>query len=81
MTNVVCKTIENETKYQKRGFISILLRALGVSLLRNLVTVKGIIGTGEGKTRFLMLPHPSTNFKIQRYQKEPIFNGVYSRNK
>ena len=27
-----------------------------------------------------MLPHPLTNFEIQRYyQKKPIFNGVYSR--
>ena len=28
-----------------------------------------------------MLPHPLTNFKIQKYyQNEPNFNGVYSRN-
>ena len=28
-----------------------------------------------------MSPHPSTNFEIKKYyQKEPIFNGVYSRN-
>ena len=28
-----------------------------------------------------MLPYPLTNFKIQNYyQKEPKFNGVYSRN-
>ena len=28
-----------------------------------------------------MLPHPLTNFEIQKYrQKEPKFNGVYSRN-
>ena len=27
-----------------------------------------------------MLPHPLTNFEIQKYyQNEPIFNGVYSR--
>ena len=26
-----------------------------------------------------MLPHPLTNFQIQRYQNEPRFNGVYSR--
>ena len=31
--------------------------------------------------RFLMPPHPLTNFKIQKYYKnEPIFNGVFSRN-
>ena len=28
-----------------------------------------------------MLPHPFTNFEIQKYyQNEPRFNGVYSRN-
>ena len=30
---------------------------------------------------FLMLPHPLTNFEIQKYyQNHPGFNGVYSRN-
>ena len=30
---------------------------------------------------FLMLPHPLTNFEIQRsYQNQPKFNGVFSRN-
>ena len=28
---------------------------------------------------FLMLPHPLTNFEIQKYyENEPRFNGVYS---
>ena len=27
-----------------------------------------------------MLPHPLTNFEIQKYENEPKFNGVYSRN-
>ena len=26
-----------------------------------------------------MSPHPLTNFEIQKYQNEPRFNGVYSR--
>ena len=26
-----------------------------------------------------MLPHPLTNFEIQKYQNEPRFNDVYSR--
>ena len=26
-----------------------------------------------------MLPHPLTNFEIQKYQNEPRFNGVYCR--
>ena len=31
--------------------------------------------------RFLMPPHPLTNFEIQKYYKnEPRFNGVFSRN-
>ena len=31
--------------------------------------------------RFLMPPHPSINFEIQKYyENEPRFNGVYSRN-
>ena len=29
---------------------------------------------------FLMPPHPLTNFEIQKYQNEPRFNGVFSRN-
>ena len=30
---------------------------------------------------FLMLPHPLTNFEIQKYYKnESRFNGVFSRN-
>ena len=27
-----------------------------------------------------MAPHPLANFKLQKYQNEPKFNGVYSRN-
>ena len=31
--------------------------------------------------RFLMLPHPLTNFEKQKYyENEPRFNGVFSRN-
>ena len=26
-----------------------------------------------------MLPHPLTNFEMQKYQNEPKFSGVYSR--
>ena len=26
-----------------------------------------------------MPPHPLTNFDMQKYQNEPRFNGVYSR--
>ena len=30
--------------------------------------------------RFLILLHPLTNFKIQKYKNEPRFNDVLSRN-
>ena len=45
----VSKTIENEIKEQRRGFLSMLLGTLGASLLGNLLTGKGIIRADEGK--------------------------------
>ena len=45
----VTKTIENETKEQKGGFLSMLLGTLGASLLGNLLSGKGIAGAGSGK--------------------------------
>ena len=48
----VSKTIENETKEQKGGFLSMLLGTLGASLLGNLLTgEKGIVGAREGIVR------------------------------
>ena len=44
----VTKTIKNETKEQKRGFLSMLLGTLGASLLGNLLTGKEILRTGYG---------------------------------
>ena len=92
----VSKTIENETKEQRGGFLSMLLDTLGASLLGNLLTGgKGIMRAGEGiiragadkgdgskKNLNSLLPfHPLTNIEISEYDKnEPRFNGVYSRN-
>ena len=45
----VTKTIKNETKKQKGGFLSMLLGTLGASLLGNLLTGKGIVRAGTGK--------------------------------
>ena len=45
----VTKTVQNEVKEQKGGFLSILLSTLGASLLRNLLTGKGIYRAGKGK--------------------------------
>ena len=45
----VSKTIGNETKEQKGGFLSMLLGTLGASLLGNLLTSgKGIVRAGSG---------------------------------
>ena len=72
-----------------------LLSTLGPSLLRNILTGRGINRAGEGflradygnkrqdyekKNGFLMSPYSLTNFETQKfYQNEPRFNGVYSR--
>ena len=89
----VSKTIKNETKEQRGGFLSMLLGTLGASLLGNLLPGgKRIMRAGEGIVRVgsgskknplnLLLPfHPLTNIEISEYYKnEPRFNGVYSRN-
>ena len=44
----ITKTIENETKEQRGGFLSMLLGTLGASLLGNLLTGKGMMRAGEG---------------------------------
>ena len=87
----VSEAIQNESKKQKGGFLSMLLDTLDTSLLGNILAGKGMNRTGEEFLRagygssikskeFLILSHPLTNFEIQRYyQNEPRFNGVYSR--
>ena len=41
---------------------------------------KGILRASFGNNYFLILPHPLTNFEVQKYyQNEPRYNGVYSR--
>ena len=46
----VSKTIENETKKQRGGFLSMLLGTLGASLLGNLLTGKGnVVSRAKGK--------------------------------
>ena len=90
----VTKTIKNETKQQRGGFLGMLMGTLGASLLgdilskgllkgRDLVRAgEGVVRVGEGiKKKSLMPPRPLTNFEIQDYyMDESRFNGVYSRN-
>ena len=51
----VTRTIENEAKEQKGGFLSMLLGTLGTSLLGNLLSGEGIVRAGYG--------HPSKKRK------------------
>ena len=49
----VTKTIKNETKEQKGGFLSMLLGTLGASFLGNLLAgkeiVRAVLGNNKGK--------------------------------
>ena len=74
----VSKTIQNDVKEQKEGFLSMFLYTLGPSLLGNILAGKGLNRDGEG---FIRADYgPLINFKIQNYyQNEPRFNGVYYR--
>ena len=45
------KTIKNEAKEQKGGFLSMLLGTLGASLLGNLLSGKGIVRAGSGNKK------------------------------
>ena len=47
----VTKTIKNETKKQKGGFLSMLLGTLEASLLGNLLAGKRIVGAGSGNKK------------------------------
>ena len=47
----VTKTIKNEIKEQKGGFLSMLLGTLGASLLGNLLAGKGIVRAGSGNKK------------------------------
>ena len=44
-------TIKNEAKEQRGRFLSMLLGALGASLLGNMLTGKGVIRAGEGTAK------------------------------
>ena len=47
----VNRTIKNETKEQKSGFLRVLLGALGPNLLGNMLAGKGIVRARYGKKR------------------------------
>ena len=88
LLKAINKKIKNETKEQRRGFLSMLLGTLGASLLGNLLTGQGLYRTGQGlyrtgqRLKKKLIPfHPLTNFEIMDYFKGlKGFNGVFSRN-
>ena len=51
----ITKTVKNEVKEEKGGFLSVLLGTLGASLLGDLLTknlsVSGVLRAGEGTIR------------------------------
>ena len=51
LLNGVTKSVKNEIKEQKGGFLSMLLSTMGASLLGNLFAGKGINTVGEGIVR------------------------------
>ena len=60
----VSKTIQNESKEQKGGFLSILLGTLGASLLGNMLAGKGINRAGEG---FIRAAYGSKRYSIKDF--------------
>ena len=71
----ITNTIENETKEQRGGFLSMLLGILGASLLGNLLTVgKGIVRAGDGIVR---AGEGSVASKGEGSKKKPKFTVTF----
>ena len=73
----VTKTIENETKEQRGGFLGMLLGTLGASLLGNLLTDgKGIVTTGDGIVRAGegSKKTPKFTITVNKYYRHPLTN-------
>ena len=77
----VTKTIKNETKEQKRGFLSMFLSTLGASLLVNILAGKGMVRAGSGRQYF----NSSTLYGNKKgkgiMKKNRIFNAASCFNK
>ena len=85
----VSETIQNKVREQKVGFLYVI-RYIRCKFIRKYVNRKRNQQNRRWnnqswlwifkKRKFLILPHPFSNFEIQKYfQNEPRFNGVYSR--
>ena len=78
----ITKTINNETKEQKGGFLSMLLGTSGASLLGYLLTGKGIVRAGTGNKKGKGIVRASTGPPLSSASKKNgIFNATSSFNK
>ena len=74
----ISKTIENETKEQRGGFLSMLLGTLGASLLGNLLTGgKGMMRAGDGIVR-AGEGSATSRARNERSKKTPEFTVTFS---
>ena len=76
------KTIQNEAKEQRGGFLSMLLGTLGASLLGNILAGKGINRAGEGIVRagYGNKKGQKTTTKRQDQETKRVFNATSSFN-
>ena len=83
----VSKAIENETKEQRGGFLSMLLGTLGASLLGNLLIGKKMMKAGEGSVASRAKGEgivragegsATRRAKSERSKKNPKFAVVFS---
>ena len=72
----VTKTIKNETKEQKGGFLSMLLGTLGASLLGNLLAGKGIVRAGSGNKKGKGIVRAGTGRPLSSFSKNKKGKGI-----
>ena len=73
----ITKTMENKAKEEKGGFLGMLVGSLGVSLLGNMLTGKGILRAGYGNKERKGMLRAGYGFKYLRFKNNnstPFFN-------
>ena len=86
MLKGVSKTIQNESKEQKGGFLSMLLDTLGASFLGNNLAGKGAIATTQGRgvnrTRegIVRAGYGNKKFRKTTTKNKMVFNAASSFN-
>ena len=71
------RTMENKTKEEKGGFLGMLVGSLGVSLLGNMLTGKGILRAAYGNKERKGMLRAGYGFKYLRFKNNnstPFFN-------